>query len=270
MPLGAVKSFGRRLIGTHRRSNGVRALHRFASFVESAYWNEGSSFHANGERQLLAKLRTANFQTAFDVGANCGDWLIASLAAWPQCRVHAFEVAPPTFQQLQHRLTETGCPDRATLNCLGLSDTMGRQTMFYFPEHSDLTCELPRHETLRRVPFEAQLTTGDEYAASHAIDTVDFLKIDVEGAEYRVLKGFSSYLATGRIHCVQFEYGAFSTQTKVLLGDYYSLLSPNYWIGKIYPAYVDFREYDWTMEDFRFANYCCVSKRRPALRELLA
>lgn len=270
MPFGAAKSFGRRLISTHRRSNGVRALHQFASFVESAYWNEGASFQANGERQLLDRLCAANFQTAFDVGANCGEWLTASLASWPRCRVHAFEVAPLTFERLKDRVSESACRDRVTLNCLGLSDKVGRQTMFYFPEHPDLTCELPRHETLRSVPFEPQLTTGDEYAEANAIDTVDFLKIDVEGAEHRVLKGFSQYLTANKVHCVQFEYGAFSTQTRFLLGDYYALLSPNYWIGKIYPQYVDFRDYDWTMEDFRFANYCCVSKLRPDVRVLLA
>jgi hypothetical protein len=84
-----------------------------------------------------------------------------------------------------------------------------------------------------------------------------------------VLKGLSSRLREAKIHCLQFEYGAFSTQTRFLLADYYSLLSEQYWIGKIYPTYVEFREYEWTMEDFRFANYCCVSKARPDLRELL-
>jgi hypothetical protein len=99
---------------------------------------------------------------------------------------------------------------------------------------------------------------------------VDFLKIDVEGAEFRVIKGFSERLDVQKIHCMQFEYGAFSTQTRFLLGDYYSLLSPSYWMGKIFPTYVDFRDYDYTMEDFRFSNYCCVSKLRPDLLELLA
>ena len=270
MPLGPVKTLGRRLIGTHRRSTGVRALHQLASFVESAYWNEGSSFHANGERHLLDRLGPANFHTAFDVGANSGDWLMGCLAAWPECRAHAFEVAPLTFERLQDRVAESACQDRATLNPCGLSDTARRQTMFYFPDHPELTCAQPRFETLRSVPFEAQLLTGDDYAASNAIAAIDFLKIDVEGAEHRVLRGFSGYLAARQIHCVQFEYGAFSTQTRFLLGDYYALLSERYWIGKIYPAYVDFRDYDWTMEDFRFANYCGVSKLRPGLRDLLA
>jgi hypothetical protein len=29
------------------------------------------------------------------------------------------------------------------------------------------------------------------------------------------------------------------------------------------------RRYDWTMEDFRFSNYCCVSRLRSDLRDLL-
>jgi hypothetical protein len=101
------------------------------------------------------------------------------------------------------------------------------------------------------------------------IAAIDFLKIDVEGAEARVLNGFSRRLASQDVHCVQFEYGAFSVQTKVLLGDYYAMLADSYWIGKIYPNYVEFKEYDWTMEDFRFSNYCCVSRLRSDLRDLL-
>jgi FkbM family methyltransferase len=264
------KNLGRRLIAHHRRSRGVQALHQLASFVESAYRNDGTSCDENGERNVLTKLRAANFHTAFDVGANYGEWLIASLAAWPQCQVHAFEPAPLTFQRLQGCLANSGHRERAILNCVGLSDATGEQTMFYFPEYPDLTCDLPRYGARPCVPFQARTATADDYAESHSIATVDFLKIDVEGAEHRVLKGFSKHLAARRVHCLQFEYGAFSTQTKFLLGDYYALLSADYWIGKIYPTYVDFREYDWTMEDFRFANYCCVSKLRSDLRDLLA
>jgi FkbM family methyltransferase len=248
----------------------VRALHQLASFVESAYWNEGSSFHVNGEYNVIQRLRHADLRTAFDVGANCGDWLMECLTAWPQCRVHAFEVAPLTFQALQERIENSPSRNRATLNAYGLSDQVGAQTMFYFPEHPELTCDLPRHEAWRSIPFDARLSTGDQYGEEHAIESVDFLKIDVEGAEYHVLRGFSKYLDARRVHCIQFEYGAFSTQTRFLLGDYYRLLSQNYWIGKIYPTYVDFKDYHWTMEDFRFANYCCVSKARPDLRSVLA
>jgi FkbM family methyltransferase len=262
-------SLVRDLIGRNRRSVPVMALHHLASAFESAYVNEGASFAKNGERLVIERLSAADFRVAFDVGANDGDWLTEALLRWPRCNIHAFEVAPPTFQRLQERISKSRHASRCALNCLGLSDRNSSQEMFYFPEHPELTCDLRRHENYKIVPFDAQLCTADSYAREHLIDTLDFVKIDVEGAEHRVLKGLDGYLSRGKVNCMQFEYGAFSTQTRVLLADYYTLLSENYWIGKIFPAGVDFAEYDWRMEDFRFANYCCVSKARPDLRDLL-
>ena len=268
--MGRVKGSIRAAIGAHRRSAPVRALHGFASFVESAYANEGSSFHENGESLLLKRLSGCGFRTAFDVGANFGDWSEEALAAWPECHVYAFEVAPETFQELSKRLCSATQQGRVTLNGMGLSDRTGTREMYYYPEHPEITSDVARHTEHRAVPFEAQLAAGDEYCEANGIDSIDFLKIDVEGAESLVLKGFRERITSQRIQCIQFEYGAFATQTKFLLTDYFNMLGTSYWIGKIFPHYVDFRDYDWRMEDFRFCNYCCVSKRRDDLRALLA
>lgn len=193
-----------------------------------------------------------------------------AIAVWPNCHVHAFEVAPQTFHRLSERFRMAENRKRVSLNCFGLSDENCKRQMFYYPDHAELTADSPRHESYVSLPFDAQLATGDEYCETHGIDTIDFLKIDVEGAEYRVIKGFAERLSAQKMHCIQFEYGAFSTETKVLRGDYYALLSQAYWIGKIFPTYVEFRDYQWSMEDFRFSNYCCVSKLRSDLRILLA
>lgn len=268
--LGRIKTFARSAISAQRRSPAVKALHDLASFVESAYANEGSSFHVNGEKNLLRKLAPVDFRLAFDVGANFGDWSVEVLDIWPHCYVHAFEVAPPTFERLSAGLRSTNHTHRISLNCFGLSDEKTTRKMFYYPDHPEVTADSPRHESFVSVPFDAQLVTGDEYCQTHGITEIDFLKIDVEGAEYRVLKGFLERLAAQKVHCVQFEYGAFSIETKILLHDYYTLLSQYYWIGKIFPTYVEFRDYEWTMEEFRFSNYCCVSKLRSDLRGRLA
>jgi hypothetical protein len=138
--------------------------------------------------------------------------------------------------------------------------------MYYFPDHPDLTCDRPRHDGYASAAFEAQIMTGDEYVARHDIDRIDFLKIDVEGTEHLVLKGFARTLAEGRIRCIQFEYGAFSIDTRVLLRDFHALLAPKYWIGKLFPTGIEFRDYSWTDEDFRFANFLCISRDQPALK----
>lgn len=261
--------FARNIIAVHRRSGPVKYLHRVASFVESAYSNEGSNFEFDGERAVLQKLRPADFRIAIDAGANFGDWSAEALTAWPGCEIHAFEVAPQTFERLTDRFRSSAHSKRIALNCFGVSDKSGTSEMYYYPDHPEQTCDTHRHPKDRAERFETQLITGDEYCDSRRIDAVDFLKIDVEGAEFRVIQGLSRRLAAQKIHCLQFEYGAFSTQTKFLLGDYYSLLAQSYWIGKIFPSYVDFRDYHWTMDNFRFCNYCCVSKLRPDLRKLL-
>jgi hypothetical protein len=72
------------------------------------------------------------------------------------------------------------------------------------------------------------------------------------------------------VSCIQFEYGAFSIETRVLLADYYKLLADRYWIGKLFPTHVEFADYHWMMETFRFANFVCVDRSRSDLKALAA
>lgn len=269
MGAGRVKSGLAVSISRYREALPIKILHEVTNFIETSYANEGSDFASNGERDLLKKLIPANFKVAIDVGANTGAWSNAALSFWPNCKIHAFEVAPDTFQSLKARFDASPLADRVVLNDFGASDTNESQVMYYYPQSPELTCETPRHVTEEAVPFEARLIRLSDYCRSHNLDTVDFLKVDVEGAEHRVFKGFSEYLNSRKVTCIQFEYGAFSIETRFLLADYFELLSKNYCLGKIYPSYVDFTTYDWRMENFRFCNYLCVSRDRPDLKQLL-
>ena len=255
-----------RLIRQHRRSWAVGLLHRAARFVENAYANVGSDVGENGELEMFRRLARFNFTTIFDVGANVGDWSIHALACWPSARVHAFEVAKPTFDSLSANIERQELRGRATLNHCGLGDVSGVRTMYYYPDQPELTCAEPRHDGLAATEFSAEIMTGDCYVGRAGIDHIDFLKIDVEGAEPLVLNGLSATIGQGKVGCIQFEYGAFSITSRFLLHDYYGLLGPRYWIGKIFPTGVEFQDYVWTNEDFKFANYLCVSRDRPDVK----
>jgi len=114
----------------------------------------------------------------------------------------------------------------------------------------------------------ARFSTLDRFCHDQGIGQVDYLKIDVEGAEHRVLKGGAGMLEAGKVACMQFEYGAFSIDSHFLLQDYFRLLERRFHIGKIYPTSVTFGPYDWRDEDFRFCNYLCISRDRPDLLRL--
>jgi FkbM family methyltransferase len=269
--LGHIKSRVFSLIAGNRDSLAVKGLHKVATFVDSAYRNEGSDFFVNGEQRVLNQLAKQNPRLAIDVGANVGYWTIAALEAWPECSVHCFEIAPETLKKCQVALARHAQGRRATAHGVGMSNEAGSIQMYYYPDMDEMTCASPgRHDpSFNRVPFVGQVTTLDDFCRDAGISQIDFLKIDVEGTEHKVLQGADRLLSQGAVSCIQFEYGAFSVETRFMLQDYYDLLGKNYWIGKIYPHYVDFQEYDWTLEDYRFCNYVCALKSKPELRKLL-
>jgi FkbM family methyltransferase len=267
--LGQIKTAVFRSIANNRDSGIVKGLHRLAAFVDSAYRNEGSHFSTNGESRVLERLSGQNFKTVLDVGANVGHWSISALETWKGCHVHAFEIAPETAQAAQLALAAHPQGGRATLHPMGMSDEPGTLQMWYFPGNSELTCASPRHKEHQSIPFQGEVVTLDDFCRQNDISCIDFLKIDVEGSEHKVLKGGSELIFNNNVTCIQFEYGAFSTETRFMLKDYYAMLGKKYSIGKIYPRYVDFREYSWTMEDYKFCNYICIHKSRPELCKAL-
>lgn len=234
-------------------------------FVTEAFDNVGSDLQQTGELNLLKRLQLAGFSVVIDAGANVGDWTLAAARTWSEARVHAFEIAPETSQALAERVAAADLSERVVVNRCGLGSEAGTRRTYFYPDHPEITCDAPRFPEHRCVPFEAQVLAGDDYLDQRGLSRVDFLKIDVEGAEHLVLAGFSRALASGRVRCIQFEYGAFSVDTRMLLRDYYALLSKDFLVGKIFPDHVEFRDYLWTMEDFRFANLLCIAKSETAL-----
>jgi hypothetical protein len=82
----------------------------------------------------------------------------------------------------------------------------------------------------------------------------------VEGAEHLVLEGLADLLREQRARFVPFEYGRVNILTHFLLRDFYEPFgSHGYLVGKIYPDYVDFREYELSDEDFLGPNYLATA-----------
>src|SRR4051812_16969568 len=110
---------------------------------------------------------------------------------------------------------------------------------------------------------------GSDFLQREGIRKVDFLKLNVEGAEHLVLEGLKDQLREQRIRFVQFEYGRVNILTHFLLRDFYQLFATyGYVVGKIYPDHVDFREYELGDEDFLGPNYLACPAADPALERL--
>jgi FkbM family methyltransferase len=236
--------------------------------LQLGYENFSYDFHRNGEARVLRTLEErTTIRTVFDVGANTGEWSTMAVHTFPSAHVHAFEIVPQTALVCR---SNTQRLERFTLNEVGLSDREGSDEAYVTEGLSVLaTCVPDFSDTFHRIetaPVAVRTTTGDLYCERLGIESIDFLKIDVEGYEDKVLRGFESMLERGAVRAIQFEYGYVNIASRFLLKDFYDLLIPyGMAVGKVYPTYVDFRDYDHHHEDFRGPNYLAVRRREHEL-----
>jgi len=243
------------------------ALFKLASVYVKAYKNLNYDMESNGEFTMLARLARTDPRTVFDVGANVGDYSAACSERMANATIHAFEIAPPTFRRL---VENVGAEKRIKLNNVGLSDANGELELFYNAANEGSSSSVRYVSEIYPEALEimsCQVITGDHYCELNRIEAIDLLKIDVEGAEHRVLHGFKRMLEKGAISCIQFEFGLLNIYTKFLLTDFWRLFAAyGFEVGPIMPDGVEFMKYDPREEDFQGCpNYLAVHRSRPDL-----
>ena len=155
----------------------------------------GAALRYIGERSDCEELHTIRrfiktSDICFDIGANIGYYTLA--LAQVAKEVHAFEPVPLTYELLRFNVFFNGIANVITNRC-ALGNVSG-ETSFNIAS-DPAYCGFCDTEIFRRVESARVLVTRlDDYCASHQIPNVDFLKLDVEGAESLVLEGASETL----------------------------------------------------------------------------
>lgn len=106
---------------------------------------------------------------------------------------------------------------------------------------------------------DVDVTTVDQIVSERGIETVDFMKMDLEGHELFALRGASESLKARRIRALTFEFGAGNVNSRTFFRDFWILLTEaGYRIQRIYPGgdTVPVLEYYEDLEFFRgVTNY---------------
>ena len=127
--------------------------------------------------------------------------------------VHAFEPIPETFCRLKNNVKFNGLLERAHLNCLALGKEQDLAT-FHIEEFGAATNRmiLPGVSSTDSVASTqlVAVTSLDFYCLKHAIQHIDFVKLDVEGMEPFVLQGAKKLLQERRIAAILIEICPFN------------------------------------------------------------
>jgi FkbM family methyltransferase len=118
-----------------------------------------------------------------DVGANIGFFTVR-FAQWVTGggRVVAIEPERTNFERLQHALRKRGLLDRVETIQAVAAESEGVLRLAVNPLH-------PADHRIASTGLEVKALTLDQVLAAHAWPPVALIKIDVQGAEHRVLSG---------------------------------------------------------------------------------
>lgn len=133
-----------------------------------------------------------------DVGANFG-WFTILLhrlcggenqSLTKTGKVHAFEPMPAVYNTLQENWKLAGEPENVFLNNLALGDDHKAVDFYRFTNLPDGFSSLSAEMDKENVEvYSVQMTALNSYLTDKKVGDVNFIKLDVEGAELMFLKG---------------------------------------------------------------------------------
>lgn len=158
-------------------------------------WNDvcGDAIFTGGfeepERRFMERFLRKDM-TVLDIGAHHGFYtLLASFKVGPLGRVIAFEPSPKEWKKLLWHLRLNRCKNVQVENS-ALGSYNGEAQLFLV-DGRDTGCNSLRKPNVAEPihPVRVPVMRLDDYLQRHGIERVDFVKMDVEGAELEVLKG---------------------------------------------------------------------------------
>jgi FkbM family methyltransferase len=218
-------------------------------------------YRTNGEL-WFAKTVLPRARVVFDVGANRGDWTLLAHELNRDACIHSFEPSGPTFAILEQRAS---LPN-VILNPFGLGQREEEVTMWVFAEGALSNSLYQRVGTMseQQSTETVRIATLDGYCRQHGIDSIDLLKIDVEGHEISVLKGGERMFRESRVSCVQFEYNDTFIDSRTQLKDVFAFFgqtAPDYDLYKLFPHELrHVPEYRQQHETYRYSNWVALRR----------
>jgi len=165
------------------------------------------------ETPYLADLLSGS-PVCLHVGASDGRHSYVMTQVAPRATIHAFEPSAFTFQVLKLCMAWHGISDRVTPVHAAVSDKQG-ELLLVTPKKTsgrmgrayaflaEAAPEGPVRPDLEDKGSEVQATpvvTLDEYCEEHGLTKVDFIRMDIEGAEQRALAGAQAVIDRDKPH----------------------------------------------------------------------
>jgi len=161
-------------------------------FLARNDYMSGAEIHGGfepAERAFVSRFLRAGM-TVLDIGAHHGLYtLLASKRVGPDGRVFAFEPSPRERKALRWNVRLNRCIN-VLIEGLALGNEEGEGSLYVVGGH-ETGCNSLRPPALSAAtsPVSVRIGSLDQWLSAQQVKMVDFIKLDVEGAELSVLQG---------------------------------------------------------------------------------
>jgi len=128
--------------------------------------------------------------TIIDIGANVGAFTQIVLDELPNCKAYLFEPVPKYYSFCRNKFSKN---KNITVENYALSDENGPGVIYADKTNLGWNTLIKEKTTKNMVPIDIKKITFDEYWGNKS-GKISLMKIDVEGAEFSVLKGMKKTL----------------------------------------------------------------------------
>ena len=139
-------------------------------------------------KEIPSKYFTNSKPVVIDIGANVGFFSLFMFTKFPDASVFAFEPIPKNYDQLKWYKEKFPELNFTTIN-KAVSDKDGMLTLNYDANDSFTTSATIFDKAGENDHLEVPTVTLASVMDKYKINTIDFLKLDCEGAEYPILYG---------------------------------------------------------------------------------
>lgn len=198
------------------------------------YESDEVSGEAHFVRHEISKIESG---VVFDVGANIGRYSEMLRKSNGRIEIYCFEPHPKNFKLLKAK--------ESALNLKAFQYGVGSlPSVMKLYDYAD--GDGSSHASLYKgvieeihgktsVVHDVNVISLSDFSAERRIDRIALLKIDTEGHEFEVLKGFESYIKSGKIDIIHFEFNEMNVASRVFFKDFWDFL-PNYNFFRMLPG----------------------------------
>jgi FkbM family methyltransferase len=230
-----------------------------AYYLDAYHGENNTDMFTDGEVDFLMRYLSKNKGIkVFDIGANQGNWCETVLGINPHAEVHCFEPNNSAFKYLVNKKF----PANVICNNYGLGDKSETRDLHVFTDNSEWNSLFARPGEGSQSIQKVHIDTVMEYCSRAGVNSIEYMKIDVEGNELAVLNGAEEMLYHHKVHIIQFEYAVTFVYAGTKLKDIYELARRcGYDLYRIRPrGLIPVPELKPNIENFRNANYVMMYK----------